>query len=111
MTTQEIFLWKKISRKQIGGVQFYRQKPIGPFIVDFFAKEPKIVIELDGSHHFELEHLEKDKARDAFLKTLGFLVLRFDNHSVMTNWHGVGQIILDRIIKLKMRSSDFEDTQ
>lgn len=100
MTPQEIFLWKKINRKQIYGVQFYRQKPIGPFIVDFYSKNPKLVIEIDGGHHFEPTQLEKDKERDAFLKIQGFAVLRFDNHSVMTNWHGVGQILMDTILRL-----------
>jgi very-short-patch-repair endonuclease len=70
MTRQEIFLWRRICRKQICGVQFYRQKPIGPYIVDFFAKYPKIVIELDGGHHFEPEQEQKDIERDCFLRSL-----------------------------------------
>ena len=99
MTPQELFLWRKLRRKQICGVQFFRQKPIGPYIVDFCAKSPKIVIELDGGHHFEDEQLENDQKRDAFLEAQEFIVLRFDNRSIMENWNGVGQMIMDAIIK------------
>lgn len=100
MTPQEIFLWQKINRKQINGVQFYRQKPIGPYIVDFYAKRPMLVIELDGGHHHENIQMEKDINPDSFLESLGFIVLRFDNHSVMANWSGVLQVILEKTSKL-----------
>ena len=55
-TEAEKLLWSHIRRKQILGVQFYRQKPIERFIVDFCASRPKIIIELDGSQHYEEEH-------------------------------------------------------
>ena len=100
MTPQEIFLWQKINRKRINGVQFYRQKPIGPYIVDFYAKRPKLIIELDGGHHYENIQMEKDKNRDLYLESLGFIVLRFDNYSVRANWSGVLQVILETISRL-----------
>ena len=106
MTPQEIFLWRKISRKQLGDVQFYRQKPIGPYIVDFYAKKPKIVIELGGGHHYEPKQIELDNIRDEYLKDQGFIVLRFDNRSVIENWPGVGQCILDAIASAESRSKD-----
>jgi len=102
MTPQEIFLWRRISCKQIEGVQFYRQKPIGPYIVDFYAKRPKLIIELDGGQHFEDVHIQKDQDRDSYLSELGFVVLRFDNHSVVKNWNGVGKVIVDTILRKKM---------
>lgn len=99
MTKQEVILWRKISRKQICAVQFFRQKPIGPYIVDFCAKTPKTVIELDGGHHFEDERQVKDEKRDSFLRAQGFIVLRFDNRSIVENWAGVGKIIRETIIR------------
>ena len=78
-TNAEMFLWYRIRRKQILNLQFYRQKPIGNYIVDFFAPKVRLIIEIDGSQHFEKIHLEKDRLRDITLKKLGYKVLRFDN--------------------------------
>jgi len=83
MTDSEQVLWSRLRRKQILGIQFYRQKPIGPYIVDFYAPAAKLVIEADGSQHMEIEHREYDTVRDAFLKENGLLVLRFDNLQVL----------------------------
>ena len=83
MTDAEQLLWQKLRRKQIGGLQFNRQKPLLNYIVDFYCAKAKLVIELDGSQHFEEEHLQKDKERDMALEKLGLIVLRFDNRQVL----------------------------
>jgi len=100
MTDCEIHLWYKIRRKQIQGVQFLRQKPMGPFILDFYAKEPKLAIELDGSQHFSIENKKKDENRDAYVKTLGVFTLRFTNLEVLQNCDGVLFQIEQTILKL-----------
>jgi len=64
-------------------VQFYRQKPIGNHIVDFYSPKVKLVIEVDGSQHLEPNHVQKDLARKNYLQTQGLLVLRFDNLQVL----------------------------
>ncbi len=51
MTDSERALWERLRRKQVQAVQFYRQKPIGNYIVDFYAPKAKIVVEVDGSQH------------------------------------------------------------
>lgn len=79
MTDAEKFLWSKIRNKQILGVQFYRQKPILNFIVDFYCPSANLVIECDGSQHYTDEGLEADRIRDHALEQLGLKVLRFDN--------------------------------
>jgi very-short-patch-repair endonuclease len=61
LTDSERTLWWKLRGKQLAGVQFYRQKPIGDYIVDFYAPKAKLVIEIDGSQHFESQQAEKDK--------------------------------------------------
>ncbi len=83
MTDAEQLLWSRVRRKQILGVQFYRQKPIGPFIVDFHAPAAGLVIEIDGSQHYEDEHRLRDAERDASLASLGLKVLRYDNLQVL----------------------------
>ena len=67
MTDSEHALWERLRRKQVQAVQFYRQKPIGNYIVDFYAPKAKIVLEVDGSQHMESEQAARDSQRDAFL--------------------------------------------
>ena len=95
MTDAEQMLWYHLRRKQIQGVQFYRQKPLLAFIVDFYCPAAKLVIELDGSQHFEAEHQAKDQARDAALEGLGLHVLRFDSRQVMLETDAVLEVIDD----------------
>lgn len=93
MTDAERLLWTRLRGKQLLGVQFYRQKPIGPYIVDFHAPAVKLVIEVDGSQHFELEAKIKDGRRDAYLGSLGLQVLRFDNLQVLKETEAVLEMI------------------
>jgi very-short-patch-repair endonuclease len=79
LTDTEALLWSRLRRKQILSVQFYRQKPIGNYIVDFYAPAVYLVIELDGGQHFEEEYLLRDQERDAYLQAQNLKVSRFDN--------------------------------
>lgn len=92
-TDCEMLLWSRLRRKQICGVQFYRQKPLGSFIVDFYAPLAKLVVELDGSQHFERLQAAYDARRDAFLQTLGLTILRFNNRQVLLETQGVLEVI------------------
>ncbi|HEC05177.1 MAG TPA: endonuclease domain-containing protein [Thiothrix sp.] len=83
MTDAEQLLWFKVRRKQIHGVLFNRQKPIGSYIVDFYSHQAALVIEIDGSQHFETHHQLYDKKRESYLTSLGLKVLRFDNLQVL----------------------------
>ena len=85
MTDAEKHLWVKVRMKQLKGYQFYRQKPIGDYIVDFFCPGAKLVIEIDGSHHLVGETIEYDRIRDDYLSSLGLRVLRFTNTDVLTD--------------------------
>lgn len=83
MTDAEQLLWSRLRRKQVLDVQFYRQKPIGNFIVDFYAPKVSLVVELDGGQHFEPEQQSYDRQRTEFLKSQGLTVLRFSNLDVL----------------------------
>jgi very-short-patch-repair endonuclease len=85
-TTQELKLWLYLKGKNLG-VKFRRQQGIGPYIADFYCKEKYLVIELDGSQHFEQK--EYDKTRDEYFKIFGIQTLRFWNNEVDTNMEGV----------------------
>ncbi len=97
MTDSERRLWTKIRMKQLKGYQFYRQKPIGDYIVDFFCPKAKLLIEVDGSHHLVGETIEYDRIRDDYLNSFGLRVLRFTNNDVLTNITGVVKNIEEAI--------------
>ena len=90
-TEAEKKLWKYLKSKQVKGLKFRRQEPIGSYIVDFVCFENKLVIELDGSQH--IEDKENDIERDDWLKSQGFAVIRFWNNEVMNNIDGVLAVI------------------
>jgi very-short-patch-repair endonuclease len=98
MTDAEQVLWHRVRRKQIQNVQFYRQKPLRSFIVDFYCPAAKLVVELDGSQHLGTGHQAKDRARDAALAGLGLQVLRFDNRQVLLETDAVLAVI-DEAVK------------
>lgn len=92
MTREERKLWYNFLEEL--PVTFYRQKVIGNYIVDFYSASAKLVIELDGSQHYEQEAAEYDGKRDAFLTGLGLTVLRYSNLDVRRNFGGVCESIL-----------------
>ncbi len=98
MTDAEQCLWQRIRNRQIGGVQFYRQKTLLSYIVDFYSPATKFVIELDGSQHFEAEHQAKDQKRDERLAREGLKVLRFDDRQVLTETDAVLRVIYDEVV-------------
>ena len=94
MTDAERIMWKYIRRKQIKNLQFYRQKIIENYIVDFYCPAAKIVIEIDGGQHFEPQAIYRDKLRDERLKSSGLKILRFNNFEILNNMEGVYEKIL-----------------
>jgi very-short-patch-repair endonuclease len=103
MTDAEERLWARLRGKQLLGVQFYRQKPLGNCIVDFYAPKPHLVIEVDGGQHFEPEHLRTDAERTAMLSGMGLRVLRFTNVEVLRKTDAVVEKIF-RVVDAAMRS-------
>lgn len=99
MTVSERKLWSRIRGKQIAQVQFYRQKPIGNHIVDFYAPKAQLVIEVDGSQHREAMHREKDRKRDADLSKMGLTTLRFNSREVLTQTDAVVEKIAEAVAK------------
>ena len=93
MTEAEKLLWSRLRNKQILGVQFYRQKPILNYIVDFYCPAANVVVECDGSQHYTIEGLEADRIRDEALSQLGLKVLRFDNGQVMGRIDDVVEVV------------------
>ena len=99
LTDSERALWQRLRGKQLADVQFYCQKPIGDYIVDFYAPKAKLVIEIDGSQHFEAPHAAKDRERDEHLGRLGLTVLRINSRQVLKETEAVMEFIYQAITK------------
>lgn len=98
MTDAEHKLWFNLRRKQLDGVPCYRQKPIGPYIVDFYLPEIRLVIEVDGSQHATAAGTAVDRVRTAYLQSLGLKVIRFDNRQVLMETDAVLEVIWRELI-------------
>ncbi len=81
----------------------YRQKPIGKFIVDFYAPAARLVIEVDGSQHLQGDHLRQDTRRDKYMASLGLTVLRFLDNEVIKDMDAVLESIYKAIEEQKTK--------
>ena len=106
MTDEEKHLWYDFLRTY--PVRFSRQKILGKYIADFYSAEAKLIIELDGSQHYEDGNAEKDAERTAFLEGYRLTVIRIPNNEVSKNFRGVCEYI-DAAVKqsLSQKSEDF----
>jgi very-short-patch-repair endonuclease len=93
-TEAEQIMWWLLRDRRLAGVKFRRQVPIGPFIADFASIEHRLVVELDGSQHAESSY---DARRDTYLKSNGWLVLRFWNNDVTVNRQSVLESIFHAV--------------
>ncbi|WP_410000052.1 endonuclease domain-containing protein [Membranihabitans marinus] len=98
MTKSEACMWKYLlSRRQMKGYQFRRQRPIGSYIVDFVCLPLKLIIEVDGLTHESEDACRRDKKRDKRLSDMGFTTLRFSSWEVLNKIDDVSIIIGDWI--------------
>ena len=97
MTKEESHLWYDFLRGY--SVRFIRQKIIGNYIVDFYCAKANLVIELDGSQHYEEIGMKKDKQRTQFLESQGLKVIRIPNNEINKNFNRVCDFIDDEIQK------------
>ena len=100
-TMYEASFWKLLSNRQVEGVRFRRQFSVGPYILDFYAPELKLAIELDGYYHQTEDGLRHDYYRDAFLKSSGITLLRFENEYVFRSQSIVLDVLREEIKRLR----------
>jgi very-short-patch-repair endonuclease len=86
-TSNESKLWALLRDRNLAGLKFRRQVPIGPYVVDFLSFRHRLVIEADGPFH--LTNTDHDQRRDAWLRAQGFRVLRFPNEMIACDSRGV----------------------
>ena len=100
MTKEERHLWYDFLRTY--PVKFTRQKVLGKYIADFYSAEAKLIIELDGSQHYEGDGAVKDAERTAYLEQYGLTVVRIPNNQVNQEFRAVCEYI-DSIVKEALR--------
>ena len=99
MTEEEKSLWYGFLRTY--PVHFYRQRVVGQFIADFYCAKAKLIIELDGSQHYEEKGLQYDAARTSFLEQHGLTVIRVPNSEIKYDFNGVCKRI-DMLVKQRL---------
>jgi len=107
MTKEEKHFWYDFLKKL--PVTIHRQKVIGDYIVDFYCADAKLVIELDGSQHYELQGKRSDAMRDSYLKSLGLTVVRYSNLDICRRFDAVCHDVLKRLPlegKLSLKATD-----
>ena len=97
MTKEERHLWYDFLSNY--PVPFKRQRIFGRFIADFYCAQAHLVIELDGSQHYEKQGLARDAERTAILESYGLTVIRIPNNEVNQNFEGVCRYIDDAVKK------------
>ena len=90
-TDAEHKLWQALRNRQLNGMKFRRQVPIGNYVPDFVCFEAKLIVELDGSQHADNTY---DVNRDAWFRQQGFTILRFWNPDVLTRFEDIVETIL-----------------
>ena len=78
-------IWMRLRNRELEGVKFRRQQPIGPYIVDFVSLRRRLIIEIDGGQHNEDREKERDKERAMRLEQRGYRIIRFWNNEVLAN--------------------------
>ena len=96
-TLGEILLWNELKQRKLSGYQFYRQKPLLSYIVDFYCPSLKLVVEIDGTYHNDSEQQIKDDIRQQQLETSGIHFLRFTEQEVKTKLQSVLEYIEDYV--------------
>ena len=104
-TDAEKKLWTILRNRQLNGIKFRRQFPVGKYILDFYCPEYKFAIEADGGQHYELMGKKRDALREEELKKLGVEIIRFGDQDILTNIDGVYEAILKTIDKIKIAPS------
>ena len=98
-TVAEIVLWKSLQRQQILGKKFRRQQSIGPYIVDFYCPECRLIVELDGAPHFTATADDYESKRTKYLEEARMRVIRFENQLVFEGLEFVLEAIRQELLR------------
>jgi len=95
----ERLLWGALRGRRLAAYKFVRQAPIGPFFADFLCRTHRLIVEVDGATHSTDEQISYDRRREAFLRKLGYRVVRVGNMDIYENLAGVVETIFAVLTK------------
>ena len=98
-TPAEETLWRQLKNRQLTGLKFRRQHPLGLYIADFYCSSAALVIELDGDSHTTPEGETHDRLRHEYLRSLNLSVIRFWNTEVHDNIEGVLELLIQACLE------------
>ena len=102
-TYAEKIIWQQLRNRQLLGIKFRRQYSVDHFVIDFYAPELKLAIELDGSIHELADQREYDKARQEYLENFGIIFIRITNKELLGNPNKAFEKIEEKIKRLRER--------
>lgn len=97
MTAGEKVFWAKVARRQFNNLKFRRQHAIGNYIVDFYCPEKKLIIEIDGDSHAEELTIQDDRAREDYLESFGYKIIRYQNSDILNSTEGVFEDLIKKL--------------
>ena len=103
-TEAETLLWELLRDRQLAGLKFRRQHPMGGYILDFYCHETRLAVEIDGAVHKESEQAQHDAERSTYLNEQGIRVIRFWNHEVLSQT----DTVLQKILKANQTSGSLQ---
>ncbi|WP_454718636.1 endonuclease domain-containing protein [Caulobacter segnis] len=105
LTLPEVLLWLELKGRRLGGLQFRRQHPIGPYILDFYCQSLGLAVEVDGEQHALDDHPVRDARRDAWLSAQGIATFRIPARDVLETPEGAARSILEHLRARPLRPS------
>jgi very-short-patch-repair endonuclease len=112
-TKTEQILWSHLRDRKLHGFKFRRQHPIGDFIADFYCHECKMIVEVDGEYHNDIEQKQYDGGRTYELNELKVKVIRFSNREVLQDidlvLKEIGSQLLEIFRKIQVEEGESDD--
>ncbi|MBR0551370.1 endonuclease domain-containing protein [Stakelama marina] len=94
MTLPEVLLWRELRKRPLG-LKFRRQSASGPYILDFYCSDARLIVEIDGEAHSDSDRAERDVERDRYFGARDIATLRIPAADVLRNVGDVVQAVVD----------------
>jgi very-short-patch-repair endonuclease len=101
MTKTEVILWSKLKGRQLANIKFRRQHGIGKYVVDFYAPEYKLIVEVDGESHYTIQGQQHDYEKNNYLENFDLKIIRFTNDEVKNHLDGVLEMIKETLESIR----------
>jgi very-short-patch-repair endonuclease len=109
MDLPEVLLWRQLRARQLLGLHFRRQHPVGRYILDFYCNQVKLAVEVDGYSHDVSDRPQRDQERDNWFAKRGVMTVRIPAREVLTDMDGVLATIMAALPPQSLRASSSKE--